>query len=50
MKIFLTVLELYNGQDFHISKSHNSIINVGGATVPFLCTSSGGVLYLYKVS
>ena len=33
-----------------ISKGPNSIKNVGGVTVLFLCTSSDGGLYLYKVS
>ena len=33
-----------------ISKLHNSVKNVGGATVLFLCTSSNNGLYLYKVS
>ena len=28
-----------------ISKGHNSIKNVGGVTVLFLCTSSNGGLY-----
>ena len=33
-----------------ISKGHNSIENVDGITVFFLCTSSDGGLHLYKVS
>ena len=33
-----------------ISKGHNSIKNVGRVTVLYLCTSSDGGLYLYKVS
>ena len=33
-----------------ISKGHNSVKNVGGATVFVLCTSSDDGLYLYKVS
>ena len=33
-----------------LSKGHNPIKNVGGATVLFLCTLSDGGLYLYKVS
>ena len=33
-----------------IWKGHNSIKNVGGVTVLFLCTSSVCGLYLYKVS
>ena len=32
------------------SKGHNSIKNVGGITVLFLCTSSENGLYFYKVS
>ena len=32
------------------SKGHNSIKNVGGVTVLFLCTSSDGSLYMYQVS
>ena len=32
------------------SKGHNSVKYVGGVTVLFLCTSSDGGLYLYKVS
>ena len=32
------------------SKGHNSVNNVGEITVLFLCTSSDGDLYLYKVS
>ena len=30
--------------------AHNSIKNVGGVTVLFLCTSSDNGLYLYQVS
>ena len=33
-----------------ISKAHNSVTNVGGVVVPFLCTLSDGGLYFYKVS
>ena len=33
-----------------ISKGHNSVKNVGGVTVLFLCILSDGGLYLYKVS
>ena len=33
-----------------ISKGHNSVKNVGGVTILFLCTSSDGGLYLKKVS
>ena len=33
-----------------ISKGHNSVKNVGGVTVLFLCASSDGGFYLYKVS
>ena len=33
-----------------ISKGHNSVKNVGGVTVLFLCTSSDYGIYLYKVS
>ena len=33
-----------------ISKGHNSVKNVGGVTVLFLCASSDGGLYFYKVS
>ena len=32
------------------SKGHNSVKNVDGVTVLFLCISSDGDLYLYKVS
>ena len=35
---------------FQISKGHNSVKNVGGVTVLFLCTSSDGGLYLYNIS
>ena len=33
-----------------ISKEHNSVKNVVGVMVLFLCTSSDGCLYLYNVS
>ena len=33
-----------------ISKGHNSVKNVGGVTILFLCTLPDGDLYLYKVS
>ena len=33
-----------------ISKGHNSVKNVNGVTILFLCTSSDGGLYFYKVS
>ena len=33
-----------------ISKGHNSVKNVDGVMVLFLCTSSDGGLYLYNVS
>ena len=32
------------------SKEYNSVKNVDGVRVLFLCTSSDGGLYLYKVS
>ena len=32
-----------------ISKGNNSAKNVGGVTVPYLCTSSGHALYFYQV-
>ena len=32
------------------SKGHNSIKNVGGVTILFLCTLSNDGLYLYEVS
>ena len=32
------------------SKGHNAVKNVEGVPVLFLCTSSDGGLYLYKVS
>ena len=32
------------------SKGHDSVQNIDGVTVLFLCTSSDGGLYLYKVS
>ena len=32
------------------SKGHNSVKNVGGVTILFLCPSSDGGLYLKKVS
>ena len=31
-------------------KGHNSVKNVGGVRILLDCTSSDGVLYLYKVS
>ena len=33
-----------------ISKGHNSVKNVDGVMILFLCTSSDDGLYLYKVS
>ena len=33
-----------------ISKGHNSVKDVDGVMVLFLCTSSDGGLYFYKVS
>ena len=33
-----------------ISKGHNSVKNVGGVMILFLCTLSDDDLYLYKVS
>ena len=33
-----------------ISKGHNSVKNIDGVTVLFLCISSDDGLYLYKVS
>ena len=33
-----------------ISKGHNSVKNVDGVTILFLCTSSDDGLYLYKDS
>ena len=33
-----------------ISKSHNSVKNVGGVSVLVLCMSSDDNLYLYQVS
>ena len=52
MEIFLTVLKVQSGHDFHSKnfKGHNSVKNVGGVTVHFLCPSSAGGLYFYKVS
>ena len=49
MKMSLTVLQ--SGQIFNqkISKGHNSIKNVDGVKVLFLCTLSDDGLYLYKV-
>ena len=32
-----------------ISKGHDSVKNVGGVTVLFLCTSSDDGLYFYQV-
>ena len=32
-----------------ISKGHNSVKDIGRVTAPFLCISSDGDLYLYKV-
>ena len=32
-----------------ITKGNNSAKNVGGVTVPYLCTSSGHALYFYQV-
>ena len=43
----IQVMEL---TQFQISKGHNSVKNVGGVTVLFLCTSSDGGLYLYNIS
>ena len=52
MKISWTVLS--NGADAILigkfSKGPNSVRNVDGVTVLFLCTSSDCDLYLYKVS
>ena len=52
VKIFWTVLKLGSRHDFHIYnfKGHNSVKNVCGVVVLFLCNSSDGGLYLYKVS
>ena len=33
-----------------ISKGHNTVKNVGGVTVLFLCTSSDGGLYFFNIS
>ena len=33
-----------------ISKGHNSVKNLGGVTIHFLCTLSNDGLHLYKVS
>ena len=52
MKIFSTVFN-YRADTILIgkfSKGHNSVKNICGLTVLFLCTSSDGGLYLYKVS
>ena len=48
MKIFSTVSS-YRVYTIHIgknSKGHNSVKNVGGVTIHFLCTSSDNGLYL----
>ena len=34
----------------NISKGHNSVKNIDGVTVFFLCTLPDGGLYIYKVS
>ena len=39
-----------NGRTNRLSKGHNSIRNEDGVTVLFLCSSSDGGLYFYKVS
>ena len=52
MKIFLTVWTLESGHDFHRKTIQMGKIplNVGAVTALFLCKSSDGGLYLYKVS
>ena len=52
MKIFLMVLKLYSGHDFHrtISKWHNSVKNVGGVSVLFFSAHYLMVVYINKVS
>ena len=51
-KISQKVSELFSSHDFHseISKGHNSIQNIDGIRVLFLCTSSDDALHLYKIS
>ena len=52
MKIFSAVLN-YRADMIFIGKKlkgHNSVKNVSGVLVLFLCTSSDDGLYLYKVS
>ena len=41
-EIFMTVLKLLSGHDFHRKnfKGHNSVINVGGVIDFYLCTLS----------
>ena len=51
MKIFSTVLKLWSGNDFQSKnfKRHDSVKNVDGVTVLYLCTLTDGESYLYKV-
>ena len=46
----IKVIEVHTILVGKISKGHNSIKNVDGFTVLFLCILSEGGLYLYKVS
>ena len=50
MKIFLTILKLQSGHDFHMKNLKGALFrkNVGRVTILFLCISSDGSLYLYK--
>ena len=45
----ITVIE-WTQFGIKISKGLNSVKNVGGVTVLYLCTSPDGGLYLYKLS
>ena len=45
----IKVIERTQFSNEKISKVHNSVKNVDGVTVLFLCTLSDGSLYLYKV-
>ena len=50
MKISQRVSELWRDLISKVSKGNNSVNNVGGVMVSFLCTPSDDPLYLYKVS
>ena len=53
VKLSRTVSKLYREDTisiWKITKGNNSAKNVGGATVVYLCMSSGHALYLCQVS